>query len=428
MRVVLVSDHETHGGAGQSASRLAEALCEAHDVTRVVRFPDGGRHPWRSVVLGEELAVTRQLLRVPRKLAPSQFPRPGTPAYVARQLRRVLRRLRPDVINVHNLHGASPWGWGVGLVAECARHAPVVWTLHDQWSFTGRCAYAYDCTRFRTGCDAACPTPHEPPSLRSDAIADAWDERRRLFVGHANLTAVTPSGWLAAQAASGLWSGHRIDVIPYGVPLDVFHPAKREEARRALGITARGPVLLLAAVDLAERRKGAELLPRLWGSIAARPLTLLTMGRGELLLDEAGVFVHRLGWVEDEPTKVLAFNAADVVLHPAPVDNFPNVLLEAFACGTPAVGLPVGGVPELIRPGVSGWLAAAMSAEGLARAVDRALTDVRGGIDLRASSRRLAETEFPPRLQAERYMRLFHQLRNAARPATMKVIPAVPVP
>lgn len=83
------------------------------------------------------------------------------------------------------------------------------------------------------------------------------------------------------------------------------------------------------------------------------------------------------------------------------------MVLEALACGTPAIGLPVGGVPELIRPGVSGWLAADVSAAALGQAIDAALDS---GVDLRAACRQLAETAFPLALQAVRYGQLFSQL------------------
>jgi glycosyltransferase involved in cell wall biosynthesis len=412
VKVLMISDHESLGGAAQSACRLAAGLCRDHDVTRLVLFPDGRPHPWRTHVLGTESRAVRALLRVPRKLRPGRFPRPGTPGFIAGQLRRLLGRLRPDVVNLHNLHGGTDWGWGPHLAAVCAEAAPVVWTLHDLWSFTGRCAYRYDCAKLRTGCDATCPTPHESPRLAPDRIAAAWDERRRLFADHPDLAAVTPSRWLAAEARSGLWAGHPVDVIPYGVPTDLFTPVHRDEARRRLDVRADGPVLLLSAYDLTERRKGAELLPRLWRQIRRRPLTVLAMGHGAPAVGDPHIRVHSLGWIEDDRAKALAYSAADVLLHPAPVDNFPNTLLEAFACGTPAIGLPVGGVPEQIRPGVSGWLAADVSAEALGRAVDTALDDVDRGADLRATSRALAEAEFTIGLQAERYVRRFGEVRG----------------
>jgi glycosyltransferase involved in cell wall biosynthesis len=421
VNVVLVSDHELSGGAAQSACRLAAALCPTQRVSRIVLFPEGQTHPWHTVsLIHEESSWRRQFYRVPRRLWPSRFPRPGTRADAGAQLARALRRLRPDLINLHNLHGAAPWGWGPSLAAVAARFAPVVWTLHDMWSFTGRCAYSYDCELFRSGCTSACPTAHEPPQLAPAEIAPAWRERQSLFETTPALTAIAPSRWLAQEARRGLWAGHRIEVIPYGVPTHIYRPLPRAAARRALGIPQDGLVLLLAAVDFTERRKGAAALPHLAPYLAELPLTLLTMGRGILPALPSSLRVHPLDWVDDEQTRSLAYNAADALLHPAPVDNFPNVVLEALASGTPSIALPIGGLPEIVRPGISGWLAAAPTSESLATVVVQALRELQAGCDLRVSCRRLAEDEYPLALQAHRYRQLFDELRNQSGRRTIR--------
>jgi glycosyltransferase involved in cell wall biosynthesis len=167
-------------------------------------------------------------------------------------------------------------------------------------------------------------------------------------------------------------------------------------------------VLLLSAHDLTERRKGADIMPALWQHLPRRPLTLLLMGHGQAPAAVPGLHVHTLGWVGDEATRMLAYNAADALLHPAPVDNFPNVVLESLACGTPVVALPVGGVPEMVRPGVSGWLADAPTAKALATTVTRALDEQ--DQSWRTRCRELVEYEYLLSLQAERYHHLFSQL------------------
>lgn len=409
MNIVLVSDHEVLGGAAQSTCRLTEGLCRHERVSRIVLHPEGAGHSWRTWRLTrEEPWLRRQIQRVPRRLWPGRFPRPATHAFAAAELARVLKRLRPDIVNIHNLHGGAGWGWGVEFARVAASFAPVVWTLHDMWSFTGRCAYSYDCTRFRSGCGADCPTAAEAPSLPAADIAPAWQARQTLL-GDTNLVAVTPSRWLARQAESGLWRGHRIEVIPYGVPIDRYRSMPRADARRKLGHADDGPVLLVAAVDLTERRKGGALLGELWRCLN-RPVTLLTMGRGEVPATPPHVRVRSLGWLDGDEARALAYNAADLLLHPAPVDNLPNVVLEALACGTPVVALPIGGVPEAVRPGVSGWLATQPSAAALAMALQRALADLAAGCDLRSACRRIAEREHTLELQASRYRQLFEAL------------------
>lgn len=425
MHIVLVSDHETHGGAAVAASRLATELAREHRITRLVRFPEpsstGRGHPWRTIPLGEPDRWTTWAGKVGRRFFPERFPYPHTPAFLHRRLAALLRRLRPDVINLHNLHAGTPWGWDPSLVGVCADAAPVVWTLHDMWSFTGRCAYAYDCVRFRCGCDASCPTAEEAPALAPERIAPAWWLRQELFRTCSHLVAVTPSRWLAEVARSGLWRNHRVETIPYGLPLDNFRPLPRTEARRALGLPEAGPVVLLAACDLTERRKGGHLLPEVWEQLRGLSATFLQLGRGTIASPLAEHRTVSLGWVEDDAVKVLVYNAADVLLHPAPVDNYPNVLLEALACGTPAVGFAVGGIPEIVQPGRTGWLAERVEAASLAGTLRRALADIAYGNDLRASARAAAVAQWAAALQAERYAGLFLE---AGKPKRMVEVAA----
>ena len=71
------------------------------------------------------------------------------------------------------------------------------------------------------------------------------------------------------------------------------------------------------------------------------------------------------------------------------------------------------GLPELVRPGVSGWLADSATPEELGCAVERAVTDLSAGKNLRESCRVLAEKEYALDLQGGRYFQLFQQLRRA---------------
>jgi glycosyltransferase involved in cell wall biosynthesis len=409
MHIVMLSDFETRGGAAVAASRLAEALCRMdHRVTRVVALADEREHPWHRRVLRTPL-----YMRAARRLLPvNDYERwERVASYILQnRLRALFEDLRPDVINVHNLHAATAGAWSPNLLRVCAEYAPTVWTLHDMWSFTGRCAYSYDCRKFLNGCDASCPTATEYPVLALDRIAGAWEQRRRLLGSYSRLVAVTPSRWLAQEARAGLWIGHRIEVIPYGLPLDVYRPVERNSVRKALGIETSGAVLLIAAHKLTERRKGTNLLIEALQHLSHRPLTLLVLGAGNLRLQTEGVHVHPLGYVKDEHTKVLAYNAADILVHPAPVDNLPNVVLESIACGTPVVSFAVGGLPDVVRPRQTGWLADAVSPAAFGNALEGALNNLKHGDDLRSSCRALAEAEFGAGLQAKRYLGLFSAL------------------
>jgi glycosyltransferase involved in cell wall biosynthesis len=321
----------------------------------------------------------------------------------------MLERLRPDVVNVHNIHWAK---WPAGIANVCQEFAPTVWTLHDMWSFTGRCAYAYDCEKFLAGCDASCPTPQEYPRLDPRQIAPAWAGRLEMLAASTRLAAVTPSQWLAREAQRGMWAGRPVEVIPYGVPLGVFEPVPRQTARDAMGIRTDDPVVLVAAHDLGARYKGGRLLRELLDGWRGRRFTLLSFGKGLDGVSNENIRPVSLGWIEYERARCLAYAAADIYMHCAIADNFPNVVLESIACGTPVLALPAGGVPELVRPGMTGWLAGSASAEALSGMLGTVLDEVAAGVNLRDSCRRVALEEYSRQQQASRYLALFDRLRS----------------
>lgn len=407
MRVVMISDFETSGGAAIAASRLAHGLVDlGHDVQRIVAIPNSNGNPWRTQTIAQKRAIPLRAVR-------RALPRLGLTldrSSAEKELARALRNTRPDVINLHNLHYAQFAGWSEQMLRICAEHAPTVWTLHDMWSFTGRCIAAYDCEKFVAGCDASCPTPGEYPALAPSKIAAAWHSKRQLLASVPSVACVTPSRWMATQAGRSLWKNHRIEVIPHGLPLDAYRPQDREAARRALGLQANGPVALFTAQVITDRRNGADLLFAALRQVAAPSLTLLTVGQGVLQNPPPGVQVISLGMQEREADRVLAYNAADFTIYAALVGNFPNTILESIACGTPAAAMPVCGVPELVRPGATGWLAPEPTAAGLAAALHAALRDLVHGADLRESCRRVAQAEFSQPLQAQRYVRLYESL------------------
>jgi len=406
MHVVMLSDTVTSGGAAIAASRLAEALMQANmKVTRIVGKPDGLERSWKSEIL-QVKSWEKRILR-PINFVHKDLARYFESKIISLTLDRLLMNLNPDFINVHNLHGAK---WSIELLNVCARHAPTVWTLHDMWSFTGRCAYNYNCNKFIDGCDALCQTPTEYPSLSAQLISDAWNRRERFFRKHHELVAVSPSRWLAREARKGFWKDNRVEVIPNGLPLEVYKPVDKNLSRTALEIETNTPVLLMAAYNLNAPRKGGEILVNALQKTSLRPLTLVTFGRGAFRVKIDDIKVYQMGYVNPERVKALVYNASDMLIHPAPVDNLPNVVMEAIACGTPVVAFPVGGVTDMVRPGRTGWLADEVSPEELAETIDSAIEDLRQGVKLQDSCRDVAEAEYSSELQAKRYIELFESL------------------
>jgi glycosyltransferase involved in cell wall biosynthesis len=399
MRFVLLSDRECRGGANVAAGRLAAGLvARGHEVHWVSPRPDDGRHPWHSVPF--ELSLLTRAAHGLCQRSSSALASRLRGSMVRRSLRAVLEDLAPDVVNLHNVHGAR---WSVDVLGAVPASALPVWTLHDMWTLTGRCAYAFDCRQYTTACTATCPTPSEYPALAASQIPAAYAERRSVLQTRPDAIAVAPSRWLAREAVGGMWQRHRVAHIPNGVPSGEYFPEPQAAAREALGLGPNHRVAVVVAERLGERRKGWPLLQAALERIKDPALHLLLVGD---VVAECNVpaphRVRLLGRVAQAEGLRQVFCAADLLVHPAPVDNLPNVVLEAMACGVPTVAFPVGGLPDMVRPGISGWLAKSLSAEALAVALVEAFSS-EPGRQLEVTCREMAVREYTPDLQARRY-------------------------
>lgn len=76
-----------------------------------------------------------------------------------------------------------------------------------------------------------------------------------------------------------------------------------------------------------------------------------------------------IGFLHDEYSLILAYNAADVFVSASLADNYPNVVMEAMACGLPCVGFDIGGIPEQIQHKVNGYLAEFKKSDSLAEGI-----------------------------------------------------------
>jgi glycosyltransferase involved in cell wall biosynthesis len=200
--------------------------------------------------------------------------------------------------------------------------------------------------------------------------AEAIPRRLILWAARQAFAVVTVSESLRRTALALGMDAAKTVVLRNGVDANRFRPLDRDALRARLGLT--GVVLLIAGNLVAE--KGQDL------AVAALPAlpeaTLLIAGDGPLraeleqLAAQNGVSA-RVRFLGSLPQTELIdyYNAADLLLLTSTREGWPNVLLEAMACGTPAVAAAVGGCDEIITAPEAGMLLSERTPDALATTV-----------------------------------------------------------
>lgn len=339
-------------------------------------------------------------------------------------IKRLPAYLNADVLDLHTIHGGF---FNYLALPALTRNKPAVLTLHDMWFFTGHCSYSYDCERWKSGC-GRCPHLDTYPAVRRDSTRLQWQLKNWVY-RNSNVAVVSPSQWLAEQARHSMLNHLPIHHIPHGIDAQIYRPLDRDPCRSALGIARDKKVLMFMAMTMnpAEghyRRKGCDLLlaalKTLPESLKPKLTLLLLGGESEGLAEAVGIETVNLGYVGSDRLKAVAYSASDLFIFPTRADIFGLVLLESLACGTPIVSFNVTGVTELVRPGTTGYLAAAENVEDFRNGIVQLLSDdaLRGA--LRNKCREVAVREYPLEAQVRGYIKLYQDLiQRSESPASL---------
>ena len=281
----------------------------------------------------------------------------------------------PDILHCHNLHGGY---FDLRALPYLSHQVPTVLTLHDAWLLSGHCAHSFDCERWKTGC-GNCPDLSIYPAIRRDATAYNWQRKAEIY-RKSRLYVVTPCRWLMNEVEESMLKPGVVasKVIPNGVDLKIFRPANRAEARQELGLSHDAKILLFAANGIRKNIwKDYKMLQSALEVVAKTGAKVLCIALGEASPSERiGDVEIRFVPYQRDPEKVARYyQAADVYIHPARADTFPTTVLEALACGTPVVASAVGGIPEQVAEGQTGFLVPVGDAPAMAGRILNLLAD-----------------------------------------------------
>jgi glycosyltransferase involved in cell wall biosynthesis len=223
-------------------------------------------------------------------------------------------------------------------------------------------------------------------------------------------------------------------VIPNGVDLSVFRPTDRQAVRAELGIPKDVKVLLFAAKGIRQNIwKDYQTLRAVISQVAAhlgQSVLFIALGEGAPAERIGQAEVCFVPYQKDPEGMAGYYQAADIYVHAGRADTFPNMVLEALACGTPVVGTAIGGIPEQVKSleykagrfghqtygpeEATGILVPPGDVEGMATSVEHLLSDEVSCHQLGGNAARDARFRFNLSLQADEYLAWYEAILQRA--------------
>lgn len=424
MRILILSDQfppDQSGGAGRVAFTQAQALMRAGAQVQVLSVRRSLDDPPDDEIGG--VPVHRLHIDYPQRWRAylSLF----NPA-AARQVGAFLRDWpRPHIVHAHNVHTYLAYS----ALAQVKQHRlPLVMTAHDVMPA------AYQKFQMHLPPDQAQAPTHFDYRVRPAQQIAAQRLRyfplrnlviRGLLARHVDVL-LTPSQALQDFLRANRITAHAWQVVPNGINLAEWQAAPQaiEAFKARHGLTGRQVMLFPGRLS---RLKGSEQLLQALPAIAeACPQAVLLLlgprgGHAEemaLVAESRGLGQHIrfAGWLSG-PELAAAFGASQVVMVPSICfDSFPTVALEAQAAGAPVVGTCFGGLREIVKDGVNGYIINPYNVGQLAART----------IDLLKDSALHAQMALQARLNAQHFaadhwaaqlMHLYEDLMSASKPS-----------
>lgn len=339
MRILQINSTLNWGSTGHIAEEIGHKIIEDGGKSYIAY----GRHakPTQSegIKMGNKWAVYYHVLQT------RLFDRHGLASKKATlKLVELIKDINPDIIHLHNIHGYY-LNYQILFSYLNLTKIPVVWTLHDCWSFTGHCAHymGINCTKWQSLCCDCEQKNSYPSSLFFDNSKNNFLLKRKLFCSVDNLTLVPVSKWLSNELKKSYLQNLPFRIIHNGIDINIFCPRLSIKTK----LFQNNDFLILGVSSVWTETKGLpdfiklrKLLPMDYAII------LIGVSSKQInSLPEGIIGIERTNNVEELATY---YSSADVFFNPTWEDTFPTTNLEALACGTPVITYRTGGSPEAI--------------------------------------------------------------------------------
>ncbi|MDI3479935.1 MAG: putative colanic acid biosynthesis glycosyltransferase [Rikenellaceae bacterium] len=396
MRILQINTKYSGGGAANIANSLHNFINENTEHQSVFLHGRGKSNDPNSYKISNDLDVYFSAFSM-------RFFGESKNLYFDKQVERFIANA--DIVHLHNLHGYYiNYEKLINLIIKYQK--PVVWTFHDVWSITGRCAYPYECEKWMIGCNK-CNLKKTYPKTYIDKSKKTWHRKNKIFnkLINSKTALISPSEWLANIIRKSYLRNYWVEVIPNGIEKVEIRDDK-VELRRELNLPTDKKIILFVAADINDERKGIKYVLDI---INEFDQDILFLSVGKEIRNVKTDKLKQMGYISNKELLTKIYKASDIFVIPSLNDNFPTTVLEAFSQGVPVVGFNIDGIREQVGTDC-GILVEKGNSEELKNAINKLVYDEQLLKKYSLNALKKYEENYTLEKFAERYLDIYKKL------------------
>lgn len=305
-----------------------------------------------------------------------------------------INKLNPDIVHLH-------WTCnGMLSIEDIPKiQAPILWTMHDNWVFSGGCHNMSLCK------------DHQKQTNKCGKYINYIHKRKmKAFRKKTDIYFLSLSSWLHDLAVKSTLIGHRKNYhLPNPIDTKIYLPIQQSIARKNFNLQNDKKIILFGALNASsDKNKGLHLLFDVISKFKDDEIEIVIFGNNEPLAYQNFKF-HNFGKIDNDQTLNLLLNAGNVLVVPSLQENFSNLILEGLAASIPVAAFDVGGNKDLILHKENGYLAQPFNSDDLKRGIDWILNHESPKV-LKENARDSVLLRFDSKKVARDYIQLYENI------------------
>ena len=408
MKILIVNTSDISGGAARAAYRLHKALLSSGvDSQMLVQNKSSDDY----TILSENNKIRKYfnmlrspldslLVRIYKNRTQTLF----SPSYLPfSNIVNKINKLNPDIVHLHWICG------GMIRIEDITKiKAPIVWSLHDMWAFTGGCHYDEECNGYEKDC-GNCKVLGS--NKQNDLSKKVWKRKQKTFASKKDMTIVGLSKWLneSSKTSTLLKDKNHIN-LPNPIDTEIFKPFDKEKSRKLWSLPKDKKLVLFGAMGAtSDPRKGFKELSEAL-SLINTDVEFVVFGSSEPQnAPDFGFKTHYLGHLHDDVSLVTLYSAVDVMVVPSLQEAFGQTASEAMACGVPVVAFGATGLLDIVDHQTNGYLAEPFESEDMACGIEWVLNATNYD-ELCRNAREKVVREFDSQMVAGKYIEMYKEV------------------